>query len=167
MEDCEADLFALFGDARLDMRATNGETTAAGGEDLMRDAADIEAEEAALFRIWTEHRGDGVMGTELFEADHHRLYQSVVDVGSVTRIGQVALCIGEHVEELLGERKCTMSEELTCEIEDAASVGDHLNGLDAGDIVEEPAARGVHELDVALELQKLPRSDALFNSKFT
>jgi hypothetical protein len=37
-----------------------------------------------------------------------------------------------------------------------------LDGLDAGDIIEEPAATGVHELGVAFEFEQFQQSDALF-----
>ena len=53
------------------------------------------------------------------------------------------------------------AEELGGELEDAAGVGDDLDGLDAGDLVEEPAAGGVHELGVALELEEFEGGDAL------
>ena len=53
------------------------------------------------------------------------------------------------------------AEELGGELEDAAGVGDDLDGLDAGDLVEEPAAAGVHELGVAFELQQFEDGDAL------
>ena len=53
-----------------------------------------------------------------------------------------------------------VGEELGGELDDAAGVGDDLDGLDAGDVVEEPAAGGVHELGVALELEELEDGDA-------
>ncbi len=53
------------------------------------------------------------------------------------------------------------AEELGGELEDASGVGDDLDGFDAGDVVEEPAAAGVHELGVALELEEFEDGDAL------
>ena len=58
------------------------------------------------------------------------------------------------------ERDAGFAEELGGELEDAAGVGDDLHGLDAGDLVEEPAAGGVHELGVALELEQFEGGDA-------
>ena len=46
------------------------------------------------------------------------------------------------------------AEELGGELEDAACVGDDLDGFDAGDLIEEPAAAGVHELGVAFQLEE-------------
>ena len=58
-----------------------------------------------------------------------------------------------------------VAEELGGELEDAAGVGDDLDGLDAGDLVEEPAAGGVHELGVALELHELEDAGAFFGGE--
>ena len=54
------------------------------------------------------------------------------------------------------------AEELGGELQHAAGVGDDLDGLDAGDLVEEPAATGVHELGVAFQLEQFKQGDALF-----
>ena len=54
-----------------------------------------------------------------------------------------------------------LAEEFGGELQDAAGVGDDLHGLDAGDLVEEPAATGVHELGVAFELEQFEGGDAL------
>ena len=45
-------------------------------------------------------------------------------------------------------------------MDDAACIGDDLHGLDAGDVVEEPAAGGVHELGVAFEFEEFEDGDA-------
>ncbi len=52
------------------------------------------------------------------------------------------------------------------ELEDAAGVGDDLDGLDAGDLVEEPAAAGVHELGVTFELEEFEDGDAFRFGEF-
>ena len=52
------------------------------------------------------------------------------------------------------------AEELCGQLQHARGVGDDLHGLDAGDVVEEPAATGVHELRVALHLHQLERAHA-------
>ena len=56
----------------------------------------------------------------------------------------------------------TLAEKLGGELQDAAGVGDDLHGLDAGDVVEEPAAAGVHEHGVALELHEHEGAGAFF-----
>ena len=52
------------------------------------------------------------------------------------------------------------------ELNDSAGVGDDLDGLDAGDLVEEPAAAGVHELCVAFELEEFEGGDAFRFGEF-
>ena len=58
------------------------------------------------------------------------------------------------------------AEELLCQLQRARGVGDYLHGLDARDIVEEPAAAGVHELRVALHLHQLQSADPLRRGEF-
>ena len=47
-------------------------------------------------------------------------------------------------------------EQLLRKLHDASGILDHLNGLDAGQLVEEPAAARVHQHRVPLQLQQLP-----------
>ena len=54
-----------------------------------------------------------------------------------------------------------LAEELPRELQNARGVGDDLHGLNAGDVVKEPAATGVHELGVALHLHQLECAHAL------
>ncbi len=84
-----------------------------------------------------------------------------IDLGSVADLGQVAPGAGENLEELGFKRGAVRTKELRGELEDAAGVGDDLDGLNAGDLVEEPAAAGVHELGVAFEFQQIEDEDAL------
>src|ERR1035437_10257441 len=55
----------------------------------------------------------------------------------------------------------SIAEELARELQDASGVGDDLHGFDAGDLIEEPAATGVHQLGVAFELEQFEDGDAL------
>ena len=75
------------------------------------------------------------------------------------------LARAEDFEEAVFEGGAGLAEELGCELKDAAGVGDDLDGLDAGDLVEEPAAAGVHELGVALQLQEFEDGDALLGGE--
>ena len=59
------------------------------------------------------------------------------------------------------ERRSLLAKESTRKLEHAGGVGDDLDGLNAGDVVKEPAATGVHELRVALHLHELEGADAL------
>ncbi len=122
----------------------------------MRVAVDVEAEELAVLRVAAEDGGDGVVRADLLEADAHAGDVTGVDVGAVVEVGDVGLGFGEDAEELRFERFAGMAEELWLgELQHAARVGDDLHGFDAGDFVEEPAAGGVHQLRVALELHQL------------
>ena len=87
---------------------------------------------------------------------------AAVDFGSGADLGDVAFCLVARMSRnCLFEGDAGCAEELGGELEDAAGVGDDLDGLDAGDLVEEPAAGGVHELGVALELDEFEGGDAL------
>ena len=160
MEDGEADVFVLFGDAGVDEGASDGDAAAAGVEDLLAFAVDVEAEELAVFGVGAEDGADGVVGADLFEADLHAVDVAAIDFGSVADLGDIAFAFGEDVEEVVFEVDAGLAEELGGELEDAAGVGDDLHGLDAGDLVEEPAAGGVHELGVAFELEEFEGGDA-------
>ena len=71
MKDGEADLFGLLGDAGADAGAAKSDAAAAGGEDLVAVAVDVEAEEFAVLGVGAEDGADGVVGADLFEADLH------------------------------------------------------------------------------------------------
>ena len=166
MEDGEADVFGFLGDAGAKGGAANGEAATAGGEDVVGVALDVEAEDLAGVGVAAEHGADGVVGTDAFEIEAAGGDEAAIDFGSVGEVGAVALGEGEDPEELgfeiggLGAEADGVGEELVGELEDAAGVGDDLDGFDAGDVVEEPAAAGVHELGVALELEEFEDGDA-------
>src|SRR6185312_3529411 len=140
MEDDEADVLALFGDAGADAGAAQGDAAAAGVEYLVAVAVDIEAEDLALLRIGAEDGADSVVRSHLFESDAHVGDIAAVDFGAVLHLGDVALGLFEDGKKVGFESDTGFSEELGGELEDTARVGDDLHGLDAGDFVEEPAA---------------------------
>ncbi len=94
------------------------------------------------------------MGGYLFEADFHGANVAIENGGAVLLLGQVALRGREAGDEVLLEIGGAFPEEVRRELEDAPGVGDDLHGLNAGDVVEEPATAGVHEHGVALELHE-------------
>ena len=162
VEDGEADVLGLFGDAGADEGAAEGDAAAAGGEDLVGVAVEVEAEELAVLGVGAEDGADGVVGADGFEADAHAGDVAAIDFGAVADLGDVALCaLARMSRNCCFEGDAGCAEELGGELEDAAGVGDDLDGLDAGDLVEEPAAGGVHELGVAFELEELEGGDAL------
>ncbi len=90
MEDGEADVFGLLGDAGVDEGAAEGDAAAAGGEDFVAVAVDVEAEELAVLGVGAEDGADGVVGADLFEADLHAGDVAAVDLGAVADLGDVA-----------------------------------------------------------------------------
>ena len=161
VENGEADVLGLFGDAGADESAADGYATASGAEDLVAFAVDVEAEDLALLGVGAEDGADGVVGADLFEADLHVGDEAAVDLGSVDELRDIADGFLEDLEEAGFEVGAGCAEELGGELEDAAGIGDDLDGLDAGDLVEEPAAGGVHELGVAFELEEFEGGDAV------
>ncbi len=57
MQDRETNLFGLFGDAGVDESASDGDAAAAGVEDLLALAVNVEAEEFTMFGIGAEDGG--------------------------------------------------------------------------------------------------------------
>ena len=165
MEDGEADGLGLLGDAGADEGAAECDASAAGGEDFVGVAVEVEAEELAVLGVGAEDGADGVVGADGFEADLHAGDVAAVDFGAGADLGDVGFGGVEDVEELLFEGGSGFAEELGGELEDAAGVGDDLDGLDAGDFVEEPAAGGVHELGVAFELHEFEDGGAFGGSE--
>ena len=165
VEDGVGDLFGLLGDLGAELRATEGKAAAAGGEDFVAFTTDVEAEDLAGFGVVAEDGGDGVVGTDLFESDAKAGDVAAIDFGAVAEIGDIAFGFGEEIEEGGLEGGADGAEEASGELEDAAGVGDDLDGLDAGDLVKEPAAGGVHELGVATELHELPDGRAFFGGE--
>src|SRR5258707_12237567 len=116
---------------------------------------DIEAKDLAVFGIGPEDGADGVVRADLLQADLHARDVVTVDLGSIARLGNIAFCPGENAEELLFERDATFSEKLGRKLENTSGVRDDLDGFDTGDLVEEPAAAGIHQLGMALEFEQL------------
>jgi hypothetical protein len=80
--------------------------------------------------------------------------------------GRLLFAAAEALDEFLFEHGGAFAEELLRELQHAAGVGDDLDGLNAGDVVEEPAAAGVHEHGVALELHEHERANAFLLVEF-
>ncbi len=161
MEDGVEEDFGFFRGARSDLGLAEGDAASAGAEDFVGAAVDVEAEEFAVLGVGAEDGGDGVVGGDLGEADAHGGDEAAVDFGAVGLGGDVAFGLGEPVEKGGFEIGGGFGEELVGELEDAAGVGEDLDGFDAGDVVEEPAAGGVHEEGVALEFEELPDRHAI------
>ena len=99
VEDGIDDLLLFLGDSGAELGAADGEAAAAGGEELMIFAADVEAEDFAELGVLPEDGADGVVRTNLFKADAKAEDAAAVDLSSVAKLGDVAFGAGEDVEE--------------------------------------------------------------------
>ena len=81
------------------MHAADGEPAAAGGEDLVGDAADVVAEQLGLFAEGREDGADGVVGDHLLESQLELADLVAVDAGAVAGWGHVGAGLSEAVEE--------------------------------------------------------------------
>ncbi len=80
---------------------------------------------------------------------------------AVAGLGLVGVRFGQAREKRRLERRGLFAKELLRQLQHARCVGDDLHRLNAGNVVEEPAAAGVHELRVALHLHQLKSAHAL------
>ncbi len=94
---------------------------------------------------------------------HARLRdRAQVDVRARRAFEQVALCFGQKFEEGRGRRR--KSRRLH-RLDDAAGVAEGLHGLDARDVVEEPAAARVHRQGSALRFEERERAHLLIGGE--
>ena len=100
VEDGEADVFALLGDAGAEGGAADGEAAAAGGDDVVGVAVDVEAEDVAGVGIAAEDGADGVVGANAFEVEAAGVDEAAIDFGAVAEVGVVAFGGGEDAEEV-------------------------------------------------------------------
>ncbi len=104
------------------------------------------------FRIRFEQGADGIVRGDFFQVDHGGLDEPLVDQSPVAMLGDVALGLGQPLQEFCFQ---LIPEEALGQLDGTAGVLDHLNGFDPGEFVKEPAATGVHQQGVALELKQL------------
>ena len=91
--------------------------------------------------------------------DLRRLHPLVEDARAVAMIGQVAL---RQRQQLLELSFAMIGKEHLRQLQRAAGVHDDLHRLDAGELVEEPAAAGVHQHGVALHFQQRQSGHGLY-----
>ena len=101
------------------------------------------------------------MRRHLFEMQLHGVDALFVDGRAVACLGIVGVGLGEARQKRGLKRRALLAEDLLRKLQNARGVGDHLHGFNAGNIVEEPTATGIHELRVALHLHELKGADAL------
>ena len=122
VEDGEADVFALLGDAGAEGGAADGEAAAAGGHDVVGVAMDVEAEDIAGVGIAAEHGADGVVGADAFEVEAAGVDEAAVDIGTGAGVGVVAFGAGEDGEEV-GFEGCGVIPHLRIEIRGTRACG--------------------------------------------
>src|SRR5207245_1878244 len=97
--------------------------------------------------------GDGVVGEHAPRGDSARLDESPVDLTAVAVVAAVARRGLQAADEL---RLDHAAAEIAQVLDGHRGVLEDLHGLEPGQLVEEPAARGVHEHAVALHLEQPP-----------
>src|SRR5947209_8977081 len=98
------------------------------------------------------------MRPDFLQVDNRRLNVTRVDFCAVAILWEVTLGAREALQELGFNR---ISEQLFGDLNHAPGILNHLHSLDAGKLIEEPAATGVHEHGVALEFHQLPHQNLL------
>jgi hypothetical protein len=156
VQDAEAKDIGVAGDFEGDPGAADEEAIFAGGELLAIFALAGEGIDAGAFGVIFEEGTDGVVGADFFAVDDGWADELFVDTEAVAVFGDIAASLSEELEELGFEIKV---KEIASELEGAAGVLDDLDGFDAGEFVEEPAATGVHEHGVALEFEEADGGD--------
>ena len=128
---------------------------------LVGNAAHAVAEELRFIGKRGEHGTDGVVRGHLFEVQLLGVDTFPVDAGAVPGRWIVGAGFGQARQKRGFERGGFLAEDLPGELQYARRVGDHLHGLNAADVVEEPSAAGVHKLRVALHLHEFQGAHAL------
>src|SRR5262249_32826649 len=139
-------------DTGLDTQAPGGHARAARFGRAYLLLEDVKGIERRRLGARLEERRQRVNGCEPLEVDLGRLdlVSVAFDAGPVGRV--IAAGRGEVGEEGVLEVR---ARDLARELDGASGVAQHLDGLEAGDVVEEPATAREHEKGVALHLQEL------------
>ncbi len=161
MQYGEADFFHLVRNLRAHAGTAKTDAASAAGQHVVGLALHVEAEDLACIRGGLKHGGDGVVSADVLNLDARAGDPLAIDRGAISVFRHVAFRAGEHVEKLRFEGSAFLTEELGGELQNTAGIGNDLHGLNAGDVVEEPATAGVHELGVAFELEELEHGHAL------
>jgi hypothetical protein len=88
--------------------------------------------------------------SHLLQVNHGRLDELLIEAGAVTVLGQIALGFRQLFQELRFQPALT---NLFRQLDGAPGILDDLHRLDPRELIEEPAATGVHQQGMALELE--------------
>ena len=159
MQHAVDDPFGLLGDPGGHADPPEREARAAARRAVGVLALDGVTVDGRRVGILGEERVHGVVRRDALERDARRPDRLLVDAAPVAGLRDVALRPRQRLEKRRLEIR--VREELPRELEGPPGVLEDLAGLDAFDVVEEPAAARVHELRVPLHLEELQRADAL------
>src|SRR5205085_6760736 len=112
--------------------------------------------DAVVVREVVEERGHRVMRGDTAKIETRRFHFQLVNLPRIAVLRQVAPGRGDTAQELQFH---AAAGNFFGELDGARGVVQDLHGLDAGDVVEEPAAARVHEHGVALHLQQFEDGD--------
>ncbi len=157
VQDTVRESLGLPGDFGGNPRLPQHQPRASGGQRPPVLLRHVVAEDAAFLGIVLEQRTDGVVRRNAPQPDHFRLHQFLVNAAAIAKFGDVALGLLQQFQEF---RLQSPSEQLAEQLQGAAGILDDLDGLDAGQLVEEPAAAGVHQHGVALHFEQLQQAHA-------
>ena len=120
---------------------------------------DPERVDVGRISVTLRRARDRVVGSHAREVGHRRRHVTPPHAGAVLELGDVRRSGRQAPEQLRLEPG--VAAEDPRELQHARRVPEHLDRLDSRDLVEEPAARRVHEQAMALELEAPERLDAV------
>ncbi len=106
------------------------------------------------------------MRGDLLKAKFHRPDFLFVDARAIARLGHVGFGLGQTRQKYRLEGRAFLAEEIARQLQHARRIRDDLHGLNARNVVEKPAAAGVHQLRVPLHLHQLQRADTFVGAQW-
>ncbi len=111
-----------------------------------------------------EEGTDAIVGGHLIQRDYGRLDPFLVDGFAVTVLREITFGLRQSFQKVRLE---VILPEVLRQLDSAAGVLNDLYRFDTGDVVEEPAATGVHEHGVPLQFEQLQDVTGFRLSQFT
>ena len=149
VDDDEGRLGHLPRLVRADPEPADGQVAGAPAPDLLVEDLEVERVEPAV-RVRRVDQADRRVRQDPVEVDHRGADQIAPDPPAVLELRQVARRQLERLDELL----LAVAAEGPRKVDRPRRVVEALGRLQPADLVEEPAATGVHEHRVALHLEQ-------------
>ena len=89
VQNRKGEALPMSGDGAGNLRASQLQASAAGGADLVGDAADVVAEEIGLLGKRGKDAADGIMGRHLLQAQLHGGHARLVDLRPIAGAGYI------------------------------------------------------------------------------